>query len=151
MAKGQRGLRSLFITNACNESENDAASVLNSHLIALIELLPKIYGDGEPCRQAVLEIGTVVDMPCTIACLAAKRAMLLYAISSEASVSNFWKDTQDGSYMLAKDLKTRVLPFITPRFFRHCCQAPDQYVLMSLVLTEMWQGEDLGNFKACLP
>ena len=150
MTKERMGLRDLVLGTSFVErgTEEDAASALNNHLLALIELLPKVYGDNDPCRQAVLEIGTVVDMPATQECIVCKRAMLLYAIATEGEASNYWSKSKDGSEELARDLRDRVLPFITPRFLKHCCQAPDHYVRLSLLLTEMWRGENLGNFLA---
>jgi hypothetical protein len=144
------GLRELIFGTALVERgmEARAAEMLNGHLLALMELLPRVYGDTAPCRQAVLEIGTVVDMPASRECIACKRAMLLYAIATEGEACDYWKRASDGSGELASDLRERVLPFITPRFFKHCCQAPDQYVMLALLLSEMWQGEKLGNFPA---
>ena len=49
---------------------------------------------------------------------------------------------------LAADIHARVAPFLTPRFLRHCCQAPQSFVLWAALLSQMWQGEDLGNFAA---
>ena len=150
MTREKMSLRELVLGTSFVKrgTEEEASSALDSHLLALIELLPQVYGDNDPCRQAVLEIGTVVDMPATRECIACKRAMLLYAIATEGEASDYWAKAKDGSNELARDLRNRVLPFITPRFFKNCCQAPDHYVMLSLLLTEMWQGENLGNFPA---
>ena len=157
MANGQDlGLRTLLMGIPLGDREEDGemnvAAGIDGHLLALVELLPKIYGDNEPCRQAVLEVGTVVDMTATRKCMACKRAMLLYALATEKEVCDHWKDRRsDGSADFAKDLNQRVLPFLTPRFFKHSCQSPDSFVTLAVMLAEMWQGEDLGNFRAALP
>jgi len=154
MAHGQHlGLRTLLLGTPLlgdrDEGELKVAAGIDSHLLALVELLPKIYGDSEPCRQAVLEVGTVVDMTATRKCMACKRAMLLYALATEKEVCDHWKDRRsDGSADLARDLNQRVLPFLTPRFFKHSCQSPESFVMLTAMLAEMWQGEDLGNFRA---
>lgn len=154
MANGQElGLRTLLMGSPLGGREEggemNVASGIDSHLLGLVELLPKVYGDNEPCRQAVLEVGTVVDMTATRKCIMCKRAMLLYALATEKEVCDHWKDRRsDGSADLARDLNQRVLPFLTPRFFKHSCQSPDSFVTLAVMLAEMWQGEDLGNFRA---
>lgn len=110
-----------------------------------------MYGDTDACKQAVLEVGTLIDMGSSKQCVACKRAMLLYAIATESEISGHWSESySDGSAAMAKDLSERVLPFLVPRFFKHSCQAPEAFVVMSLVLSEMWGGEKLGNF-GCSP
>ena len=158
MASGQQmGLRALLLGTPLRDRQKEGgedegakvASGIDVHLLALVELLPKIYDDREPCRQAVLEVGAVVDMKATRKCIACKRAMLLYSIAAENDVCDHWKGRiSDGSADLAIDLNRRVLPFLTPRFFKHSCQSPDSFVTLAVMLAEMWQGEDLGNFKA---
>lgn len=152
MAHGQQlDLRTLVMGTPLNDRSNGMhiASSIDSHLLALMELLPKIYGDNEPCRQAMLEIGAVVDMDATKTCIACKRAMLLYSIAAEKDVCDYWENSASGaSADCAKDMSQRVLPFLTPRFFKHNCQAPEAFVILAVMLAEMWRGEDLGNFKA---
>lgn len=130
------------------EREKEAmVQSLNSHLLGLVDLLPRVYGDSDACKQAVLEVGTLIDMDDRRECIASKRAMLLYAIASEKEVAEHWAEQHsDGSAALAKDLSTRVLPFLVPRFFKNSCQSPEAFVVMALVMSEMWGGEKLGNF-----
>tara|TARA_Y100000389_G_scaffold10139_1_gene9479 strand:+ start:6371 stop:6586 length:216 start_codon:yes stop_codon:yes gene_type:complete len=47
---------------------------------------------------------------------------------------------------MAADLHSRVLPFVTPRFIGQSAQAPEAFLQLSLVLSEMWRGERLSNF-----
>ena len=151
---GRIALRTLLMGShlANRNGEAAAAAAINRHLVALTELLPKIYGKSEPCKQAVMEIGAIVDMADTRQCMACKRAMLLYAIQTENEACSYWKGgIQDGSFELACDLRSRVLPFLTPRFFKHSCQSPESYVTLALLMSEMWKGEDLANFPAVPP
>ena len=60
MAHGQHlGLRTLLLGTPLlgdrEDGEMNVAAGIDGHLLALVELLPKIYGDSEACRQAVLE------------------------------------------------------------------------------------------------
>jgi|TARA_B110000967_G_scaffold144579_1_gene147979 hypothetical protein len=153
MAHGQyMGLRTLLLGTPLlgdrEEEELKIAASIDSHLLALVDLLPKVYGDSEACRQAVLEVGVVVDMTANRKCMACKRSMFLYALATEKEVCDHWKERSDGSADLARDLNQRVLPFLTPRFFKHSCQSPESFVVLAAMLAEMWQGEDLGNFRA---
>lgn len=145
------GLRDMLLGPPLSDARPRAetvAAALDGHLLGLLELLPQVYGDGEACRQAVLEMGAVVDMDGSQReCVACKRAALLYALHTEAAVRDHWKERHgDGSAAFAHDLATRVLPFVVPRFLRHGCQAPEAFVLLTLVLSEMWEGERLGNW-----
>lgn len=149
-AKESMGLREMLMGKPLWSAEDDAsvACALDSHLLGVLELLPKVYGTDEPCRQAALELGAVVDMDGTRReCLACKRAALLFAMHAEAEVAGHWRGRRsDGSAALARDLSARVLPFVVPRFLRHSCQAPEAFVTLVLVLAEMWEGEQLGNW-----
>jgi hypothetical protein len=152
MARQQPSLRTLLLgTPLWERDENDMLKIaagINAHLFALLELMPNIYGDNEPCRQAVLEVGTISDMRATRTGVTCKRAMLLYALATENETCNHWKCSESHDAELAIDLKQRVLPFLTPRFFKDNCQSPGSFVILAAMLTEMWRGEDLGNFRA---
>lgn len=127
--------------------EAAVVAALDSHVLALIELLPNVYGgNSEACRQAVLELGVVANAGASRGAVACKRAVLLYALSAEREACEHWK--QSSSAALAQDLQSRVLPFIVPRFFKNCCRAPEAFAMLAIVLAEMWEGEDLGNFAA---
>ena len=139
------GLRRLLLGTPLGdrEGEEKMKEELNRHINGMIELVPKVYGDSDPCKQAVLEMRHVVRMD-SVAC---QRAMLLFGISAEKEMCDHWDGNQaDGSSALAKDLQSRVLPFVVPRFFKHSCQCPDSFVILAMVLTEMWGGEKLGNW-----
>jgi hypothetical protein len=141
------GLREILLGTSLGSREGEArvATEIDVHLNGLIKLIPKVYGNTEACKQAVMEVNTVVDMN-NMAC---KRAMLLYGIATERQMCDYWGSRQaDGSAALAKDLHSRVLPFVVPRFFKHSCQTPDSFVVLSLVMSEMWQGEQLGNWPS---
>ena len=145
MSNPSVGLKSLLLGEPLNQrnEETQLDGQLDMHLQGLITLIPRVYGDTEPCRQAVMEMRALADT-CNAAC---RRAALLYGIAREGEVCDYWSSRQaDGSAALAKDLQGRVLPFIVPRFFKHSCQCPDSFVALSMVLAQMWEGEKLGNW-----
>ena len=113
-------------------------------------LLPRVYGENEECRQAVLEIRTVTEMSRSAEGIVCRRALYLYALSAEAEVCNYWKRHDDDSRALATDLHERVLPFVVPRFIKQSCQNPHAFLVLVAMLAEMWPDETLGNFPAKL-
>jgi len=143
------GLREIILGTPLGGRDTEArvAIEMNRHLGGMVKLVPQMYGNTEACKQAVMEIKVLMSMN-NVAC---KRAMLLYGIATERQMCDYWSSRQaDGSAALAKDLHSRVLPFVVPRFFKHSCQTPDSFVVLSLVMTEMWAGEQLGNWP-CVP
>lgn len=144
------GLRSLLLGTPLGHREGEPSieREVDMHLKGMIELMPRVYGNTEPCKQAVVELNAVVDMK-DMMC---KRAMLLYGMSKESAMCDHWMSRDaDGSAALANDLQGRVLPFVVPRFFKHGCQCPDTFVVMVMVVSEMWTGENLGNWPHCVP
>ena len=102
-------------------------------------------GVSGACRHAVMELRAVREMPGTPHGLVCKRAMLIFAMGREPEVAAYWTGADS---QLATDIHARVGPFLTPRFLRHCCQAPQSFVRWAAVLSQMWKGETLGNFAA---
>ena len=139
------GLRSLLF-GTCARDRESVAEDLNAHLRGLAGLVAEVYGDTEPCRQAVAEINTIVNMASTRECIYCKRAMLLFGMHQEEELVAYWADYRDDSAELARDLASRVLPFIVPRFIKESCQEPQAFVTLALVLADMWEGERLGNW-----
>lgn len=139
------GLRSLLLGTPLGQREGEARieKEMDRHLKGMVKLIPQVYGNTEPCRQAVAEVKAVLQMH-DVMC---KRAMLLYGMSKEREMCDHWRSRDaDGSAALANDLQSRVLPFVVPRFFKHSCQCPDAFVVMTMVMSEMWKGECLGNW-----
>tara|TARA_B100001109_G_scaffold66317_2_gene54084 strand:+ start:1181 stop:1687 length:507 start_codon:yes stop_codon:yes gene_type:complete len=128
---------------ASRDAPEQARADLDSYLAAVADLLPGVYGNTEPTRQAQLEIDSLIAMGSSKECLACKRAMLLYAIFAEPGLAKNW---QGADAEMAADLHSRVLPFLTPRFLGQSAQAPEAFLHLSLVLSEMWRGERLANF-----
>jgi hypothetical protein len=130
---------------ADRSGEHALGARLDEHLRGVAELVREVYGDSAAGRQAAREIMVVADMADGRRERACKRAMLLFALHSEPSVrEHFLADP--ASAPLARDLCERVIPFALPRFFRHCCQTPDAFVVFCMTLAEMWEGERLGNW-----
>jgi hypothetical protein len=119
-------------------SKVDAA--LSAHVRAIPPLLRQVFKGTENLEQAIAEIEAVAALPpdaCGVTC---KRAAVLYAMSREAEIGNAFGTP------LARDMVKRVLPFATPSFYASCCQNPQPYVLLCIVLAEMWEGERIGNW-----
>jgi len=150
------GLRRLLMGLPLSQRSDAACGLeladLNRHLAAVSALMPQIYGRSESCMQAQMELDAIIDLegPCSIEC---KRASLLFALSREKELGDHFElslrspvdmSTEDLSF--AVDVRTRVLPFIFPRFLRNMCQTPDSFVVLSCVMAEMWEGETFGNY-----
>lgn len=144
----QTTLRDMLMGPALNDREQGDHYVpdIHAHLRGVQDLIPRVYGSSEACKHAIMEIGTIVDMdPSRTDCVASKRAMLLCALAAEDGVKKHLAARDDG---YARDMAERVLPFIKARFLKHCCQNPESFVMMALLLSEMWPGETLGNWPA---
>ena len=134
-------LRPLVLGSPLHERRDTAATdALGPHAAGVNELLKQTYGDGPEAAQATGELEGVVALETDRRGATCQRAMLLFACHREPAVAAHFRDD------FARDMADRVLPFITPRFLAGQCQAPDAYVLLSLVLAEMWPGERLGNW-----
>jgi hypothetical protein len=81
-----------------------------------------------------MKLGVLVDMDDSKECVACKRAMLLYGLSAEAEIQCYWERREDVSAAVARDLSSRVLPFILRRFVKESCQTPEQFVILSILL-----------------
>ena len=128
-------------------------TALESHIKGIKALLPKVYGASEECRQAQMEFQSILSFPANRDGAWCRRAALLFALSREKELADYFADQErkllgDGRPTYAEDMRDRVLPFVLPRYLRHSCQAPDTFVVLSLVLAEMWEGEVLGNWPA---
>lgn len=134
-------LRPLLLGPPLQEQRNtDATDALGSHVAGVQDLLKTTYGNGPEAAQALEELDAVVALGTDFKAVACQRALLLFACHREPAVAAHFGDA------FARDMAQRVLPFITPRFLANQCQAPDAFVLLSLVLAEMWPEERLGNW-----
>jgi hypothetical protein len=103
----------------------------------------------EPIEQAELEWSRVVALPCnTYAQVAAKRAALLFALSSYKDLRLYFAFREP---KLVHDLEHRILPLIMPVFLACQAQAPDSLVMLTAVLHTMWDPRDVGcaEYKQC--
>lgn len=122
-------------------SEDHVNKELDEHIIAACEMIKNEYGDCDASNHAIFEMKQTVKTND----ITAKRALFLYSMFADEPVASYFKKHEQSS-RLAQDLRQRVLPFIVPLFIKNSCQSPDGFVLFSMVLAEMWQGETLGNF-----
>ena len=134
---------------AARGAEGDApCAALDAHVSAVRALLQTTYGGGPEARQADEELAQVAALPDGAGGVACRRALLLFALGREPEVAAHFAAAggADADAAYARDLAERVLPFVTPRFLANQCQSPDAYVVLCLVLAEMWRGERLGNW-----
>lgn len=157
------GLRPLLMGQSLLERDADPTlTTLDSHIEALADLLPKVYGNSEPARQAEMEVRKLVQLSPDRDGVVCKRAALLFALLREKEPVRYFAE-QEGALRtpaaagtssatvaspptFAEDMRERVLPFIVPRYIRNSCQAPDAFVTLACVLAELWPGEQLGNW-----
>ena len=114
---------------------------LDGHLKGVRELLQRRYGESLSVKQTLIEFDTLTTLPQTEDALVCKRAALLFALGKEKEVANYFAKRGDA---FARDLAERALPLVSPLFFRNSCQAPDAFLLLTLVIAELWAGERLG-------
>jgi len=141
------GLRELLMGAPISARSNDDVTdnnniQLNVWMRAIEELLPQLYGESEPTNQAVMEFQRFAALGGTHDGVLCKRAALLFALLHEKEVGAAMGEED----ACARDMRERVLPFTCPHFLRHSAQSPDTFVVLSLVLHEMWAGEQLGNW-----
>lgn len=138
-------LRSLLLGPALCDREAAAAdptlAALTRHVEGIAPLLHDVYGTSTEAQQAEKEIAAIAVLGDGTAEAACKRAALLFALHIEPEVQQYF-----GADPLARDLTTRVLPLVVPRFIKHSCQTPDAFVTLCLTLAEMWPGEPMGNW-----
>ena len=147
------GIRPLLLGQSLTDRTTDRTAIaLNAHIRGVNNLLPKVYGDSEASKQAQMEFGRIIDFPDTKDGAWCRRAALLFALAREREMVKHFAEQErklqgdNGRPTYAEDLHSRVLPFVLPRFLKHSCQAPDTFVVLTLVLAEMWEGENLGNW-----
>ena len=146
------GLRPLLVGPPLTERKHDdpTARGLDTHLSGVRALLPQVYGATDACKQAVAQFEELQQEASAEGGVWCKRAALLYAVLREKEVGD-WFVNQERQVVpegvtFAEDMQKRVLPFVMPLFVRNSCQAPEAMVMLSLVLNELWAGEQLGNW-----
>jgi hypothetical protein len=134
--------------DAAADAEEALSTEFDRHLRGLVALLPLTHGADDPAvQQAMFALQEAMALPPSRTRVVCKRALLLFAHARLPEVRERWKATGTAEEAaLADDLADRVLPLLTPRFFKNSCQAPGAYSLAAAVLTELWPGERLGNW-----
>jgi len=118
---------------------------LNTHIEAVRALLRRVHGTERDAEQADQELKALRALQMDASGATCKRALLLFACHREPDVAAHFLRFNAGR-AFAQDMTDRVLPFLAPRFIANQCQSPDSFVILSLVLAEMWEGEPLGNW-----
>ena len=142
------GLRPLLLGPALDDREMDRTlGGLGSHVEGLKNVIREVYGDSVAAIDAGQEMGQIAALGNGAHEVTCKRAALLYALYKEPEVQRYFEQQEAAvGSTYAKDMAKRVLPFVVPRFLKHSCQAPDDFVHMCIVLAEMWPDVRLGNF-----
>jgi len=151
---GDVEIKALLMGVALQHRSVDACALHNSqelstHIEAISDLIGRVYGETPSAQHAASAVLSISQLPDGFHEIACKRATLLLALHKEAAVKDHF--TSSGADVFVDDLATRVLPFTTPRFLQHGAQSPAQYVLLNIILAEMWAGEKLGTFASTLP
>ena len=118
-----------------------AVSHLNDALRAVIPVIERELGSSEAVKQAVVEWNDVAELPLNFAGTQAKRAALLFALWNEPDVQLHYSAHHP---RLVKDLCSRVLPLVMPRFVANQAQHSDALVASVAVIATMWDAGDLG-------
>lgn len=140
---GVVGLRPLLMGPPLCDRETDPTPAVLSRHVEGVRPLMAVYGDTPATALARHELGRIAALPLGAEEVTCKRAALLFALHKEPELKAYFARQEravcagDGP-TFAEDVYARVLPFATPRFLKHSCQAPDQYVMLCLILAEMW-------------
>lgn len=122
--------------------ETDAA--LTWHVRGIPGVMAQAYGTAsEATREAGKEVAQIGNIEASVEGICCKRALLLFALKREPELKRHFERAEPE---LTNDLVERVLPFIDPAFLKYSCQAPESYVFLAVLLTEMFAGERLGNW-----
>ena len=128
----------------CIEETN---ALLTEYLNAIPQVMRQTYGeDTEATREAIKDCTSIANMECSAEGVICKRAALLFALRREPELREYFRKRDSGSPGFTVDLTDRVLPFVDPEFMRHSCQAPEAYVVTTLILSQLFEGERLGNW-----
>ncbi len=153
--QGRVGLRPLLLGPPLTEREPEhvdhTLKGLDSHVGGIAPLMRQVYGDSAAAKQAAAEVDGIATLPHGASEATCKRAALLFALSREPELLRHFAAQEHVVHAgdapsFSEDMARRVLPFVTPRFLRHSCQAPHAYVFACVVMSEMWRGERLGNW-----
>jgi len=152
---GERGgVRELLMGRPLSQRDGDdevarTAAELDEWMHAIHAFLPQILGRNEAAKQALMEFERFAKLPATRDGVVCKRAALLFTLAREPEIAHALLHQCDASaadVRMTIDLERRVLPFVCPLFLKNSCQSPDAFCAFSVVLSEMWAGEKLGNF-----
>ena len=132
----------------CVEEINE---LLTRYLNGIPEVLKQTYGENtEATREAIKDCTSIANMECSAEGVICKRAALLFALRREPELREYFRKLDSagspGSPGFTVDLTDRVLPFVDPEFMRHSCQVPEAYVFTTVILSQLFEGERLGNW-----
>ena len=132
-----------LVQRVATEGGDTAVAGLNPVLRGIIPVLERSLGQpgGDPLEQATLEWKRVIGLKSDYAGVAAKRAVLLFALWREREVREHFRKSDP---TLVKELEARVLPLVMPLFVRELAQTPDALVVLVYLILSMWDAEDLG-------
>tara|TARA_Y100000817_G_scaffold267087_1_gene223583 strand:+ start:2278 stop:2766 length:489 start_codon:yes stop_codon:yes gene_type:complete len=149
-------LRSLLMGPSLEKRAEDRECILqnqqslSAHVRGISNVIEDTYGPSQTATVAAREVEQIADLPEGNGEAACKRAMILFALRREPEIMHAFveHDKRLGNPKFADDMIHRVLPFVCPRFLNDSAQCPNRFVLLCLLLSEMWAGERLGNWPA---
>ncbi len=122
---------------------------LDEALQGMLDVIERELGPSDAATQAMAEWERVIDLPGTsYANVAAKRAAFMFSLWQEKDVRNHYINKSSKDAELVDLLGNRILPLVMPRFIANLAQMPESLVMMTSILTDMWDPQDLG---AALP
>jgi hypothetical protein len=123
----------------------ETAAALDAEIARVTAFVERVYPATEARTQAVCELSKTAQLPINPDGITCRRAVLLFATCREREVAD-QIHASESERAYARNLRDCVLPLITERFFAHSCQNPRSFVEAAAVLSEMWHGEQLGNW-----
>jgi len=148
------GLMSLLmgppLSQRCNEDSDYVRSqdaVLTKHLLGVCELMKQVYGSSPAAKQAIWDMREVARLKASAAAITCKRASLLYAVRAEPEIRSYFNRVAASENTPEDIAVIQSLDLTTPLYEEHTCQAPNAYVMATVLLATMWQGERTGSMR----
>lgn len=137
-------LQILVLGSPLSDRENDTAvaSEVQTHFNALVVLFEEIYGGAESWRFLKTMLEEIQAVQNFASRMQIQRILLLHALWLVPEATDWY--VQNDSTSIAHDLKTRIMPFVGPRFLKTGAQSVGRMAGLCAVLHHMWGGELLS-------
>lgn len=132
------------LTDEANKQDGageSAHATLSRHIRGVASLVRRVYGEDVCAERVVAGLEAVAGLPETPHVLACKKAALLHALYREEEVLRAFA-CMEGDDGFSERLCRGVLARTTRYCLRDNAQEPVKYLTWSMLLAEMWAGED---------